>query len=111
MENAPVQYQLGTDNTKKAFTFSLGDLVYSFRYPTTREMRELSKMNQELQKLVEEKADEKVIKKQSDASEAKMNALVTPVGHENTISEVLEDQPINVVRDFRSMMSKEINLG
>ena len=48
-----VQYQIGTDDTKKAFTFAIGDLAYSFRYPTTREMRELSKMNQELQKLAD----------------------------------------------------------
>jgi len=103
------QYNL-TDNTAEAFTFRIGELEYSFRYPTTAEMRELSEMNIELQKLVDEKADEKEIKKQSDISEAKMNQLVTPVGHENTISALLESQPLPVVRNFRKMMAKEINL-
>lgn len=108
---ANAQYQLGTDDTKKAFTFALGELVYSFRYPTTKELRELSAMNQELQKLSDEGADEKLIKEQSEKSEAKMNELVTPVDHDNSISDVLEEMPINVVRDFRSMMAKEISLG
>lgn len=104
------QYNL-TDNVQDSFTFNLGALEYSFRYPTTKEMRELSQLNADLQKLVDDKADDKEIKKQSELSEAKMNALVTPVGHDNQISEVLEDQPINVVRNFRQMMAKEINLG
>lgn len=103
------QYNL-TDNTADAFTFKIGELEYSFRYPTTAEMRQLSEMNTDLQKLVDEKADEKAIKKQSDLSEAKMNELVTPVGHDNTISAVLESQPLPVVRNFRHMMAKEINL-
>ena len=104
------QYNL-SDNVQDSFTFKLGDLEYSFRYPTTREMRELSVMNQELQKLADEKADDKKIKEQSAKSEAKMNELVTPVGHDNMIGDVLEDQPINIVRNFRQMMAKEINLG
>ncbi len=104
------QYNL-TDNVAEAFTFKIGDLEYSFRYPTTAEMRELSRLNGELQELAENKADEKEIKAKSDESEAKMNELVTPVGHKVAISEVLEDQPLPVVRNFRQMMAKEINLG
>ncbi len=100
-----------TDNTEEAFTFKIGELEYSFRYPTTREMRELSRMNNELQELVDKKADDKLIKQKSEESEAKMNELVTPVGHTNSISEVLEDQQLPVVRNFRSMMAKEISLG
>lgn len=100
-----------TDNTEEAFTFKIGELEYSFRYPTTAEMRELSRMNNELQELAEKKADDKLIKAKSDESEAKMNELVKPVGHENSISDVLENQPLPVVRNFRNMMTKEINLG
>jgi len=100
-----------TDNTEEAFTFKIGELEYSFRYPTTAEMRELSQMNNELQELADKKADDKLIKAKSDESEAKMNALVTPVGHDNSISDVLENQPLPVVRNFRNMMTKEINLG
>lgn len=108
---AQLDYNL-TDNVKTSFNFKLGELEYSFRYPTTREMRELSRLNNELQELANaEKQDEKAIKAKSEESEAKMNELVTPVGHENKIGEVLEDQPINVVRNFRNMMAKEINLG
>jgi hypothetical protein len=98
------QYNL-TDNTEKAFTFKIGELEYSFRYPTTAEMRDLSKLNTELQELADKKADE------ADESEAKMNELVTPIDHDNPISEVLEAQPLPVVRNFRKMMTKEINLG
>lgn len=105
-----VDYNL-TDNTKDSFVFQMGDLKYSFRYPTTKEMRELSKMNEDLQKLVTDKAPKEEIEKQSKLSEDRMNELVTPVDHENPISEVLEDQPINIVRNFRAMMAKEINLG
>lgn len=108
------QYNL-TDNTKDSFTFSIGNgdkaLEYSFRYPTTAELRELSRMNNHLQELAEAKADEKEIQKQSKATEAEMNKLVTPVGHDNSISAVLETQPVNVVRNFRQMMAKEISLG
>lgn len=103
------QYNL-TDNVKPDFTFKIGDLEYSFRYPTTGEMRELSVLNSELQALADKKASEKEIKAKGDESEAKMNALVTPIGHDNKISDVLEAQPINVVRNFRQMMAKEINL-
>ena len=107
---AQVQYNL-TDNVADSFNFKLGELEFNFRYPTTREMRELSAMNNELQDLTKNKAEEKVIKKKSEESEAKMDTLVTPVGHDNKIGEVLEDMPINVVRNFRNMMAKEINLG
>lgn len=100
-----------TDNTEAAFTFKIGELEYSFRYPTTAEMRELGRLNQELQELSDKKADEKDIKAKSDESEAKMNELVTPVGHETLISAVLESQPLPVVRNFRKMMQKEISLG
>lgn len=108
------QYNL-TDNTKDSFTFSIGNgdkaLEYSFRYPTTAELRELSRMNNKLQEMAEAKASDEDIEKQSKATEEEMNKLVTPVGHEATISAVLESQPINVVRNFRQMMAKEISLG
>jgi hypothetical protein len=104
------QYNL-TDNTKDSFTFQLGELEYSFRYPTTAELREIGQLNAELQKLIDDKASEEEVTAKSKESEDKMNALVTPVGHDNSISEVLEVQPINVVRNFRQMMAKEISLG
>lgn len=109
MAQTHIDYDL--DSVKESFNFKLGTLVFNFRYPTTREIRTLSEMNTELQALVDKKASEAAIKKQSKLSEDKMNELVTPVDHENQISEVLEDMPINVVRGFRSMMAKEINLG
>jgi hypothetical protein len=116
------QYNL-TDNTQDSFTFKIGELEYSFRYPTTIELREIGVLNDELQKLVEEqeadsKAEEKsgkdyeaLVKAKSAESEAKMDALVTPIGHDNNIGDVLETQPINVIRNFRSMMKTEISLG
>lgn len=103
------QYNL-TDNTSDSFTFKLGELEYNFRYPTTSELREIGVLNNELQKLIEDKADQSVIDAKSKESEEKMNTLVTPVGHENPIGDVLETQGINVVRNFRNMMKKEISL-
>jgi hypothetical protein len=103
------QYNL-TDNTSDSFTFKLGELEYSFRYPTTQELREIGVLNNELQKLLEDKADDAVIEAKSKESEVKMNSLVTPVGHDAQIGEVLETQGINVVRNFRNMMKKEISL-
>lgn len=117
------QYNL-TDNTSDSFTFKLGELEYSFRYPTTSELREIGVLNNELQELVEEKKTDselpddkksgknydKLIEAKGKESEAKMNTLVTPVGHENSIGQVLETQGINVVRNFRKMMAKEISL-
>lgn len=104
------QYTLVTDDTAKSFTFSLGELNYEFRYPTTKELREIGQLNKELQQLVDEKADDAVIEAKGKESEAKMDTLVLPVGHEFPIGEVLETQPINVVRNFRKMMAKEISL-
>lgn len=104
------QYNL-TDNTKPDFTFKIGELEYSFRYPTTSELREIGVLNNALQAMVEEKASKEDIEAKSKESEAKMNELVTPVEHTNSISEVLEKQPINVIRNFRAMMAKEISLG
>ena len=103
-------YVFGTDSTAKSFTFQLGDLKYDFRYPTTRELREIGALNNELKELAESKADQKLIDEKSKESEEKMNTLVTPIDHDNPIGQVLEDQPINVVRDFRTMMAKEISL-
>jgi len=103
-------YILSTDNTAKSFTFKIGELDYEFRYPTTKELREIGALNKELQKLVDENADEETIKVKSKESEEKMNSLITPVGHDNQIGEVLETVGINVVRDFRKMMAKEISL-
>ena len=104
-----IDYNL-TDNAKESFNFQMGDLVYNFRYPTTRELREIGVLNEELKELAEKKADKAVIEAKSKESEEKMNTLVTPVGHENPIGTVLEDQPINVVKNFRSMMAREISL-
>lgn len=104
------QYNL-TDNAQESFTFSLGDLEFAFRYPNTAELRELSELNTQLQKLIDDKAGEEAIKAKSDESEEKMNLLVTPVGHDNKISDVLETQQINVIRNFRQMVAKEISLG
>lgn len=103
-------YILSTDSTKDSFTFKIGELEYSFRYPTTKELREIGVLNTDLKKLIEDKAEDTAIEAKSKESEEKMNALVSPVGHENSISDVLETQGINVVRSFRNMMAKEISL-
>lgn len=103
------QYNL-TDNVATSWNFMLGELEYNFRYPTTREMKAIGQLNADLKKLVEDKATDEVIAEKGKESEKKMDELVTPVGHENAIGDVLEDQPINVVRNFRSMMAKELSL-
>jgi hypothetical protein len=103
-------YVLGTDDTKKSFTFTLGELEYDFRYPTTKELRQIGVLNSEVKKLVKDSASDEIIAAKGKESEEKMNSLVTPVGHDNPIGEVLEDMPVNVVREFRAMMVKEISL-
>jgi hypothetical protein len=103
-------YILSTDDTAKSFTFKIGELEYEFRYPTTKELREIGALNDDIKKLVDEKASDKEITAKGKESEDKMNTLVTPVGHENPIGEVLETVGINVVRSFRAMMAKEITL-
>lgn len=103
------QYNL-TDNTQPDFPFQIGELQYTFRYPTTGELRDIGKVNKELQDLIDAKADDATIEAKSKEAEDKMNALITPVDHKNPISEVLETQPLPVVRNFRHMMAKEISL-
>lgn len=103
-------YVFGTDDTAKSFQFKIGDLKYDFRYPTTKELREIGVLNNEIKKLVEDKADDETVAAKGKESEEKMNALCTPVDHETPIGEVLENQPVNVVREFRAMMAKEISL-
>lgn len=93
-----------TNSLETSFTFAIGDKEFSFRKPTVREMRALSK------KFADIKAEEDQ-EKQAQQSEEAMNELysfVVPINHDTSVSELIDDQPIDVQNAFNKMVLAEL---
>ena len=103
-------YNLDTVEDSFSITFKDKDgavLEYDIAYPTTEEMRTIINGSRELEELVKNKADEKVIEDRAKESEKELNELITPAGHEVPFSEVFLVQNIRVQRKFREIIQKE----
>lgn len=100
------------DTVEESFSVALRDkdgtsLLYNVKYPTTEEMREIVKGSRKLEELVDNNASEEEIEKVAKESEAQMNELISPSGHDVAFSEVFQHQSIRVQRKFRDMIQKE----
>lgn len=96
-----------TGSLETKFTFTIGDKEFEFRKPTVREMREVAKKFSGIEK--EEDLDKQT--KMSEAAMAELYKFVIPVGHEVTIHDTLEDQPVSVQAAFNEMIKKELGTG
>jgi len=93
-----------TGSLEKDFTFSINGLEFSFRKPTVREMRELSKKFAAIDK-------ESDVEEQAYRSEEAMKAMYafcTSVNHGRELSEVLDEQPVGVQVAFNEMIQSEL---
>lgn len=93
-----------TGSLETSFNFNIGTLEYSFRKPTVREMRNISKAFQG----VDDSADPEVQMEQSEKGLNELYALVTPVGHNSPIREVLDNSTVDVQMAFNEMVQKEL---
>lgn len=93
-----------TSALETSFTFTIGDKEFSFRKPTVREMRAVSKRFAGIDK---EKDTDKQIE-MSDEAMAEIYKFCEPVNHDTKIEDVLPDQPIDVQVAFNEMIKKEL---
>lgn len=93
-----------TSALETSFTFTIGDKEFSFRKPTVREMRAVSKRFAGIDK---EKDPDKQIE-MSDEAMLEIYKFCEPVNHETKIEDILPDQPIDVQVAFNEMIKKEL---
>lgn len=92
------------DSASEYFLFRIGGYDYKMKYPT---MQELSAIRDRILKAQESNDD----KAMNDAISKEVNSLVTPVKEETPkIEDVIEKQPVNVIRSFNDRMQKELEV-
>lgn len=96
-----------TGSLEAKFSFTIGDKEFEFRKPTVREMREVAKKFAGLD--TETDVDKQT--KMSDEAMAELYSFVTPMGHEVSIRDALEDQTVSVQAAFNDMIKKELGAG
>lgn len=93
-----------TSALEVSFNFTIGDKEFSFKKPTVREMRAVSKRFAGIDK-------EKDLDKQVELSDKAMSEIYKfcePVNHNTKVEDVLPDQPIDVQVAFNEMIKKEL---
>ncbi len=98
-----------TDNVNETFEFSLRDKKYTMKYPTTDELEQVQKLNQELAE-AEDAKDKERAERAGEQVEGLLYGFITPVGHETTIKEALKNENIRVLKNFNTMIRTEISL-
>ncbi len=93
-----------TGSLETKFSFTIGDKEFEFRKPTVREMREVAKKFAGIEK--EQDIDKQT--QMSDEAMAELYTFVVPVGHDASIRDSLEDQPVSVQAAFNEMIKKEL---
>lgn len=94
-----------TSSLEATFTFAIGDKEFTFRKPTVREMREVSKTFAGIER--ETDAEKQI--ELSDQAMMELYKFVEPIGHDSNIAELLQDQPISVQTAFNEMIKKELS--
>lgn len=93
-----------TNSLETSFTFAIGDKEFSFRKPTVREMRTLSKQFSNIS--TEEDPDKQA--ESSDAAMAELYKFTIPIDHDSNVAELMEEQPVGVQIAFNEMIKKEL---
>lgn len=91
-------------NLETSFTFSIDGKDFSFRKPTVREMRLVANKFSGIDKITEK--DDQV--KASDEAMAEIYKFISPIDHDYYISNVLEEQTIDVQNAFNEMIKAEL---
>lgn len=96
-----------TGSLEEKFTFTIGDKEFEFRKPTVREMREVAKKFSG----IDQETDVEVQTQKSDEAMAELYNFVVPVGHDESIKNVLDGQQVGVQVAFNEMIKKELGTG
>ena len=96
-----------TGSLEDKFTFTIGSKEFEFRKPTVREMREVSKKFSG----IEAETDVEVQTQKSDEAMSELYKFVIPVGHDESIKDVLDSQQVGVQVAFNEMIKKELGAG
>lgn len=93
-----------TGSLETKFTFAIEDKEFEFRKPTVREMRAIAKQFAG----IEAEKDVERQQKMSDDAMAELYRFCTPVGHEEDLKTLMDEQPMNVQLAFNEMIKKEL---
>lgn len=93
-----------TGSLETSFSFSIHGKDFTFRKPTVREMREIAKSFSGIE---EEKDPEKQVELSTEAMEA-IYKFIDPVNHDANISELMEEQTVDVQKAFNEMIKTEL---
>lgn len=93
-----------TSSLDTSFNFTIGAQEFTFRKPTVREMRNISRAFSG----INDEADPDVQLEKSDAAMQSLYSFITPVGHAAEIAEVMANQTVDVQVAFNEMIQKEL---
>lgn len=93
-----------TGGLETKFTFLIDGNEYEFRKPTVRELREMLKKFSAVEK---EKDQDKQLKLSDDAMDL-MYSFITPLNHERSVAEAMQDAPVGAQVAFNEMIKKEL---
>ena len=93
-----------TGSLEREFTFSIDGKEFSFRKPTVREMREVAKVFSSAGSV--EDPDEQA--KKTDEAMGTIYAFITPIGHDERVADVMDNQPVSVQIAFNEMIQEEL---
>ena len=96
-----------TSSLEKSFTFSIDDKEFEFRKPTVREMRAVAKAFSGIEK--EKNADKQL--EMSDNAMGELYQYISPLGHTESVAEIISNQNIGVQNAFNEMIKKELGQG
>jgi len=93
-----------TGSLEKEFTFNINSDEYSFRKPTVREMRDLSKKFA----AIEKEPDLDLQAQRSEEAMAAMYEFCRPINGARPLPQVLDEQPVAVQVAFNEMIQAEL---
>lgn len=93
-----------SDNVSKSFSFTVDGLVFEFRRPIVSELRDNQSLQEEMEKAKTDKEKAAIGEKMSDF----IYSMVTPVDHTESIKDVLDRQPVNILQAFNKMVETEL---
>lgn len=98
---------LTPDTLERNFTFTIDNKEFLFEKPTVREMREVAKKFSGIN--AETDPDKQL--ELSDEAMKELYKFVTPVGHDEDIAEVLNNQVVAVQNAFNTMVQEELGFN
>lgn len=99
-----------SDNVQDSFEFNIRGLDFVMRYPRTDEIDIVQELNVQLEEAQENK-DKDAIKQCNEELETFLYSFISPKGHEQSITDVLDKENIKVMKNFQKMIRIEISLS